>query len=394
PLRAAQLLIRDGKTDEARKDLDRQRKLRPNDPELLFQIARSYLVDFYRLQDPERRRIALGLAMETLAEVLKHNANHIPALRAKAVIHARAELLYYDPNLSYELANRVAKLEPHANAFLLNLSEWMSGEVRFTHESGHRVPHDPLIGLDRSVELLERVIDETIPYSNEESAALFIMGNTLSRRGSFDQAIVYYRQMLQRTVTRDQRMAALREMGASYYRLGDYVEAARKFYDAIQLQMNPVDQYLFRLALETSKEPLRAFTPGTLFPLEDAKPSDALLAFEDIAPALGIHHLNGNGTIAWGDIDHDGDLDALVAGSGVFLRVYRNDGAKFTLAAPEFGLANIPSGYSLNLIDYDNDGWLDLYISMNGWNGPYPNKLFHNDRGKSTATTATARSPT
>jgi len=38
------------------------------------------------------------------------------ALRAKAVIHARAELLYYDPNLSYELANRVAKLEPHANA--------------------------------------------------------------------------------------------------------------------------------------------------------------------------------------------------------------------------------------------------------------------------------------
>jgi hypothetical protein len=258
----------------------------------------------------------------------------------------------------------------------------MSGEVRFTHESGHRVPHDPLIGLDRSVELLERVIDETIPYSNEESAALFIMGNTLSRRGSFDQAIVYYRQMLLRTVTLEQRMAALREMGASYYRLGDYVEAARKFYDAMQLQMNPVDQYLFRLALDTSKEPLRSFPAGVLFPLEDTKPTDALLAFEDIAPALGIHHLNGNGTIAWGDIDHDGDLDALVAGSGVFLRVYRNDGAKFTLAAAEFGLVNIPSGYSLNLVDYDNDGWLDLYISMNGWNGPYPNKLFHNERGK------------
>src|SRR4051794_25475156 len=85
PLRAAQLLIRDGKTDEARKDLDQQRKARPNDPELLFQIARSYLVDFYRLQDPERRRIALGLAMETLAAVLKSDPNHIPALRAKAV---------------------------------------------------------------------------------------------------------------------------------------------------------------------------------------------------------------------------------------------------------------------------------------------------------------------
>src|SRR6185295_16809693 len=142
-----------------------------------------YLIDFYRLQDPEQRRISLGLAMEMLAEVLKHDPNHIPALRAKAVIHARAELLYYDPNLSYELANRVAKLEPHANAFLLNLSEWMSGEVRFTNESGHRVPHDPLIGLDRSVELLEQVIDSSLPFSNEEAAAFFLMGNTLSRRG-------------------------------------------------------------------------------------------------------------------------------------------------------------------------------------------------------------------
>src|SRR6185369_1961238 len=173
PLRAAQLLIRDGKTEEARKDLEQQRKSRPNDPELLFQIARSYLVDFYRLQDPERRRVALGLAMETLAAVLKVDPNHIPALRAKAVIHARAELLYYDPNLSYALAQRVVKLEPHANAFLLNLSEWMSGEVRFSHESGHRVPHDPLIGLDRSIDILEQVLDSTMPYSNEDSAAYF-----------------------------------------------------------------------------------------------------------------------------------------------------------------------------------------------------------------------------
>src|SRR5512133_4210808 len=57
PLRKAQLLLRMGKTDEARKDLEQQRKSRPNDPELLFQIARSYLLDFYQLQDPEKRRI-------------------------------------------------------------------------------------------------------------------------------------------------------------------------------------------------------------------------------------------------------------------------------------------------------------------------------------------------
>jgi hypothetical protein len=36
----------------------------------------------------------------------------------------------------------------------------------------------------------------------------------------------------------------------------------------------------------------------------------------------------------------------------------------------------------LNLVDYDNDGWLDVYLAMNGWSGPYTNLLFHNERGK------------
>jgi tetratricopeptide (TPR) repeat protein len=387
PLRKALLLLRESKTAEARKDLEEQRKLRPGDAEVLYQIARSYLLDFYRLKDAEQRRISLGLAMETLNAVLKHDPDHIPALRAKAVIHARAELLYYDPNLSYELAARVAKLEPHANAFLLNLSEWMSGEVRFTHESGHRVPHDPLLGLDRSLDLLEQVIDNALPYSNEETAAYFLMGNTLSRRGNFPQAIGYYQQELQRSVTLDQRMSALREMGAAYYRLGDYIEASRKFYEAMQWRKNSVDQWLFTLALDQVKGPRPPLPDFALFPLDTLKVDAAnapLLAFEDIAPKLGIHHLNGNGTAAWGDIDGDGRQDLIVSGSGVFIRVYRNEGDKFTDVTDAVGLGKVPSGYSLNLIDYDNDGWPDLYISLNGWSGPMRNLLFHNDHGKFT----------
>ena len=191
--------------------------------------------------------------------------------------------------------------------------------------------------------------------------------------------------MLQRSVTLEQRMSALREMGACYYHLGEYAEGARKFYDAMQLRMNSVDQWLFRLALEQSKEPLRSFPPGILFPVEDAKPDPAhppLLAFEDVAAKLGFHQLNGNGTVAFGDIDGDGDLDAIVSGSGTFVRVYRNDGDHFTLVTDEVGLGHVPSGYSLNLVDYDNDGWLDLYISLNGWSGPMPNMLFHNEHGK------------
>ena len=347
PLRKALLLLRDSKTAEARKELEEQRKQRPNDAEVLYQIARSYLLDFYRLQDPEQRRVSLALAMETLGAVLKHDPDHIPAMRAKAVIHARAELLYYDPNLSYELAARVAKLEPHANAFLLNLSEWMSGEVRFTQESGHRVPHDPLIGLDRSIDLLEQVIDNALPYSNEETAAYFLMGNTMSRRGSFREAIRYYEQELRRNVTLDQRMASLREMGAAYYRLGEYTDAAAKFYEALQWRRNSVDQWLFTLALDQVKGPRPPLPDFALFPVETFKidPANApLLAFEDIAPKLGIHHLNGNGTAAWGDIDGDGKPDLIVSGSGVFVRVYRNEGDKFTDVTDAVGLGQSALG--------------------------------------------------
>ncbi len=385
PLRPALLLLRQGKTAEARKQLEEQRRLRPDDADVLYQIARSYLMDFYKDQDPEQRRVVLGLAMEMLNATLQRNPDHIPALRAKSIIHARAELLYYDPNLAYELASKVARLEPHAGGFLMNLSEWMSGEVRFTRESGHRVPHDPLIGLDRSIDLLEQVIDSSIPFSNEETAALFLMGNTLSRRGNFREAISYYEQSLLRNPTLDQKTETLREMGSCYYRLGDYVEAARKFYEAMQWKMNTVDQWLFRVALDQIKGPLPPLPTASLFPVQHPKVDPAnppLLAFEDIAPQLGIHHLNGNGTCAWGDIDGDGDLDLIVAGSGVFIRVYRNDGDRFTDVTQEVGLANVPSGYSLNLVDYDNDGWLDLYLSLNGWSGPQRNMLFHNERGK------------
>ena len=384
PLRKALLLLREGKTDEARKELEEQRKLRPNDPEVLYQIARAYLMDFYRMDDPEKRRIALSLAMENLDATLKKNPDHIPALRAKAVIHARAELLYYNPNLAYELAARVARLEPHANGFLLDMSAWMSGEVRFIKEGGHRVPHDPLIGIDRSIDMLEEVLDDSMPFSTDESTALVLMGNSHSRRGDFPEAVSFYKQALTRNLNPAQKMEVLREMGACFYRMGDYSQAAHNFYEALQVHLNATDQWLLRTALDRMPGKPPPMPAAVQFPVDEPAIDPAnppLLAFEDISTKLGLHWLHGNGTVAWGDIDGDGKLDVIVSGSGTFLRVFHNDGDKFTDVTDQVGLHEVPSGYSLNLVDYDNDGWLDLFISMNGWNGPMPDKLFHNEHG-------------
>ena len=81
---------------------------------------------------------------------------------------------------------------------------------------------------------------------------------------------------------------------------------------------------------------------------------------------------------AWGDYDNDGWLDLYVTGNLDPNVLYRNmqDG---TFSVSEFSdslsLADVPSG-GVIWADYDNDGWLDLYVLNHG-----ANNLFHNDKG-------------
>jgi len=385
PLRAATILLREGKTREARAALTRLLQQTPDSAEIRYQIARSYLMDLHTERDPARQRLALNLAMEELAATLQRDPNHIYALKAKSVIHARAELLYYDPNLAYQLASRVVKLQPSASEYLLNLSEWLSGEVRFTEHSEHRVPHDPQLGLDRSLDLLEKVVDGVMPYSAEEGAGLLLMAKTLARRGNHRESLPYYRQALTRAGTPAQKAEVLREMGTSHYRLGEFADAARCYYQVLQARSSLIDQWLLKVALDAMGEAAPKLPEEALFPARARPGGKGLpLEFKDFAKDVGLNRFDGNGTAAWGDIDGDGDLDVLLAGSGAFMAAYRNDGARFSDVTADVGLANVPSGYSLNLIDYDNDGRLDLYVALNGWNGPMPNRLFRNTGGKFT----------
>ena len=78
----------------------------------------------------------------------------------------------------------------------------------------------------------------------------------------------------------------------------------------------------------------------------------------------------------------DGDLDLLAQGCDTYLAFYRNDGTRFVDISNQIGLKDVDSGFSGNLVDYDNDGDLDLYITRSGWSGPGPNALYRNDGGR------------
>ena len=69
-------------------------------------------------------------------------------------------------------------------------------------------------------------------------------------------------------------------------------------------------------------------------------------------------------SISSGDIDGDGDLDLVYASTERGLYIYSNDGSgRFTETTPELGaLADLPI-FNAVLVDIDNDGWRDLFLT-------------------------------
>jgi uncharacterized repeat protein (TIGR01451 family) len=131
---------------------------------------------------------------------------------------------------------------------------------------------------------------------------------------------------------------------------------------------------------------------------------DALLTGSDFegAPAAAVYRNEGNDTFseiitdaltgvtdssaAWGDYDNDGDLDILLTGSGSSGRVasvYRNDGGDGPSGGWVFTAAvtDTLAGISLSSVawgDYDNDGDLDILLTGNAAGGRI-SRIYRND---------------
>jgi hypothetical protein len=94
---------------------------------------------------------------------------------------------------------------------------------------------------------------------------------------------------------------------------------------------------------------------------------------------------------AWGDYDNDGLPDLFIATSSTPNRLYHNDGAgAFTKVAsgPMLGHAPGVTAWGCAWGDYDNDGYLDLFVSNSGGS----NQLFHNN-GDGTFTAIVSEPP-
>jgi hypothetical protein len=103
--------------------------------------------------------------------------------------------------------------------------------------------------------------------------------------------------------------------------------------------------------------------------------------FEDVTEAAGLLSFHPTQTAAWADYDNDGWLDLYVGNESSVeeshpSELWRNnrDGT-FTDVAAASGLADMGYVKGVAWGDYDNDGWPDLYVSRKG----EPNRLFRNE---------------
>lgn len=108
-------------------------------------------------------------------------------------------------------------------------------------------------------------------------------------------------------------------------------------------------------------------------------------SFEDVAPNVGLDITNHAGGTVMDDFDGDGYFDIVISGQNPLdqLRFFHNNAdGTFTERTKESGLIGELGGLNVIHADYNNDGFADLVVLRGGWwgeNGKYPLSLLKNN---------------
>jgi hypothetical protein len=110
--------------------------------------------------------------------------------------------------------------------------------------------------------------------------------------------------------------------------------------------------------------------------------------FQNATDHLATRPLNAS-TVAWGDVDNDGDPDLFVGGGSNASVLYVNDGRHLADATEVYGLATLNTRYvySAQFVDFDQDGYPDLFLLTDDAQGFRLFRQLSNRRFAAVATT-------
>ena len=165
-------------------------------------------------------------------------------------------------------------------------------------------------------------------------------------------------------------------------------KAAEAFQSVLQEKPDNMDaRWLLNIAYMTVGEYPGNVPKKWLIPGLDQGAAVQAKPFTDIAGDIKLDIKNrGGGTIV-DDFDNDGFLDIVNSAWGLDdpLQFFRNNGdGTFTNASKSSGLAAFTGGINLLQTDYNNDGFLDIYVIRGAWQGiagfgEQPNSLMRNN---------------
>jgi len=159
-------------------------------------------------------------------------------------------------------------------------------------------------------------------------------------------------------------------------------------------------RWLLNIAYMTLGEHPDRVPPGWLIEDQAFRSSTDVARFEDAAPALGVDILSLSGGSILEDFDGDGFLDIMASGTGLReqLRLFRSSGeGRFIDQTDAAKLTGQFGGLNILQADYNNDGNVDVLVLRGGWmtfdsgDGNHPNSLLRNN-GDGTFTDVTEAS--
>ena len=148
--------------------------------------------------------------------------------------------------------------------------------------------------------------------------------------------------------------------------------------------LHKTSMWLLNIAYMTLGEHPDGVPAAHLITLSQDEPEIDFPAFENVATALGLDTVDLSGGAIVDDFDNDGNLDIV---SSTFdtkgnMRMFRNNAdGTFIECTKAAGLDGFLGGLNMVQADFNNDGFVDIFVLRGGWfggNGAHPNSLLKN----------------
>jgi len=159
--------------------------------------------------------------------------------------------------------------------------------------------------------------------------------------------------------------------------------AARYFIEYLQQDPGDPDvKWLLNIVAMTLGRHPDGVPPPHRIPLAAYGSPSGAPRFVDTAARVGLGRVGRAGGAAIEDFNNDDRLDVAISSvdpcEPLHLFLQQEDG-RFGEAAGKTGLEDQLGGINLTHVDFDNDGWMDLFVMRGGWEFPIRNSLLRNN---------------